>query len=114
MGIFDFFRKKKKDSAAVAKDRLQIIVARERGASSPGADYLYELQQELLAVVAKYERLDLDQVTVRVDNRDDVDVLELNVVLPEYAEPEGGASGNDTAPGGKGGRSNRSSVAFAS
>ena len=85
----------------MAKDRLQIIVARERGASSGGADYLHELQQELLAVVAKYERLDLDQVTVRVDNRDDVDVLELNVVLPDPPELPAARSDGDKKSSGK-------------
>ena len=86
MGIFDFFRRKK-DSASVAKDRLQIIVARERGGSAGTPDYLPQLQQELLAVVAKYEKLDLDQVSVRVDTKEDVDVLELNIVLPDQDPP---------------------------
>ena len=30
MSIFDYFRNNKKDSASVAKERLQIIVAHER------------------------------------------------------------------------------------
>lgn len=83
MAFIEIFRRKR-STASVAKDRLQIIVARERSAmSSNSLPELAKLQQELLAVIAKYERLDLDQVTVSVDKRDDGEVLELNVMLPE-------------------------------
>ena len=64
MGFLGFFRRRAK-SASIAKDRLSIIVARERTATrgSPiGGDYLPQLQQELLQVIAKYENIDLDQV----------------------------------------------------
>ena len=90
MGLFDMFRREP-TPASIAKDRLQIIVARERRVGR-GAPYLHQLQQELLAVVAKYEKVDLDLVTVSVDQRDDGEVLELNIVLPEEtpAPPTGG------------------------
>jgi len=89
MAWFEIFRRKQ-DSASVAKDRLQIIVARERRAvSGQQPSYLHELQQELLAVIAKYETVDLQQVTVRTDRRDDGEVLELNIVLPEGPEEPG-------------------------
>ena len=49
MRFFDYFRRAPK-SASLAKDRLSIIVARERsGTRSGGADYLPQLQQELVA-----------------------------------------------------------------
>lgn len=89
MAFFDFFRKKS-ETAQTAKDRLQIIVARER-ASTGGREksYLPRLQQELLEVIAKYEKLDLDQVTVNLDRRGDAEVLEINIVLPSGdAKPE--------------------------
>ena len=74
--------KKKEQSAAVAKDRLQIIVARERTAHAGGVPgYLPQLQQELLQVIAKYENVDLDLVTVNIDKQDAGEVLELNIPL---------------------------------
>ncbi len=60
MAFFDYFRKAPK-SATLAKDRLSIIVARERAGTRSGADYLPQLQQELLAVIARYETIDLAQ-----------------------------------------------------
>lgn len=86
MALFDFFSRKP-TSASIAKDRLQIIVARERRANQDRVPYLAQLQQELLAVVAKYEKLDLELVTVSVEQRDDGEVLELNVVIPEDEPP---------------------------
>lgn len=88
MGFLDYFKRSSK-SASVAKDRLQIVIARERTATRPAAiDYLPQLQQELLQVIAKYELIDLGQVTVSVDKSDGCEVLELNVVLsPTKAKP---------------------------
>ena len=50
MSFLDYFRSRKNTgSASVAKERLQIIVAHERGRRDQ-PDYLPQLQQELLAV----------------------------------------------------------------
>jgi cell division topological specificity factor len=81
MAFFDYFRRQPK-SASLAKDRLSVIVARERVGTRIGPDYLSLLQQDLLAVLAKYERIDLQQVSVNLDHTGDCDVLELNVFLP--------------------------------
>jgi cell division topological specificity factor len=82
MGFLDYFKTKPK-SASLAKDRLSIIVARERAGAKSGQDYLPQLQQELLQVLAKYEHIDLDQVSVAVDRHGDTEVLELNIVLSD-------------------------------
>jgi cell division topological specificity factor len=86
MGFLDYFKRPAK-SASLAKDRLSIIVARERAGERSGQDYLPQLQQELLQVLAKYEHIDLDQVSVNVDRQGDCEVLELNIVLHEDSRP---------------------------
>src|SRR3981189_2293406 len=92
MGFLDYFKRQQK-SASVAKDRLQIIVARERTLTRTDApDYLAQLQQELLQVIAKYELIDLGQVSVNVDRSGGCEVLELNIVLADKkpkSEPTG-------------------------
>src|SRR3954471_10117036 len=87
MGFLDYFKRTTK-TAAIAKDRLSIIVARERGTSRNAPDYLPQLQQELLQVIAKYELIDLDQVSVNVDRNGACEVLELNIVLGETGKPK--------------------------
>jgi cell division topological specificity factor len=82
MKFLEYFRKSPK-SASLAKDRLSIIVARERTGTKRGPDYLPQLQQELLAVIARFEKIDMSNVTVSVDKSGDTEVLELNIVLPD-------------------------------
>ncbi len=81
MALLDYLlRKKKKPTASVAKERLQIILAHENaGADEP--DYLPELKRELLQVISKYTHIDLDEITVQLDKEGGCDILEVNVVL---------------------------------
>lgn len=83
MSFLDYFKSKKKNTANMAKERLQIIVAHERGMREQ-PDYLPQLQQELIAVIRKYVQIDDDMVQVELDRNDDCSVLELNVTLPEH------------------------------
>ncbi len=82
MSFFDYFKSSKKNTASIAKERLQIIVAHERGKREQ-PDYLPQLQEEILAVIRKYVQVDQDQVQVQLDKNDDCSILELNVTLPE-------------------------------
>ncbi len=82
MSFFDYFRSSRQNTAAIAKERLQIIVAHERG-HSVHLDYLPLLQQELLQVVRKYVAIDDEQIRINVDKDGDYEVLELNITLPE-------------------------------
>lgn len=86
MAFLDYFRKQPKP-ASLAKERLQVIVARERASTRGAMDYLPQLQQELLAVLAKYEKIDLEQVSVRLDKAGECEVLELNIMLPDEIVP---------------------------
>ncbi len=85
MSLFDYFSRKKKKQespASMAKERLQIIVAHERGQRSQ-PDYLPQLQQEIIDVISKYVPIDREQVHVALDNQDDCSILELNITLPD-------------------------------
>ncbi len=84
MSIFSYLLPKKKNTAGVAKERLQIIVAHERTLRG-GPDYLPQLHQELLAVVRKYVNVDADAVNVQLDHNEGIDVLEMNITLGDEA-----------------------------
>lgn len=86
MRILQFLSRTHRKSANIAKDRLQIIVARERRPQGV-RDYLPLLHQELVQVIAKYEAIDPEKVTVNLDRTGEVEVLELNIVLPEEPRP---------------------------
>jgi cell division topological specificity factor len=84
MGLFDFLRSRPKNTAAVATERLRIIVAQERAASGR-PDYLPLLRRELLEVIRKYVNVDPDAIDIHVERDGDSEVLELSVALPEKA-----------------------------
>jgi len=86
MRFFEYFSRSRKHTAAIAKDRLQIIVARERTRKGT-RDYLPLLHQELVQVIAKYEQIDPERVQVNLDRSGGYEVLELNIVLPEDPLP---------------------------
>lgn len=75
----------KPKSAQVAKERLQVIIARERSDQSGPADFLPALQQELVAVISKYVRVEQDDIKVSLEKQGNYEVLEVNIVLPETA-----------------------------
>ncbi len=81
MALLDYFKSKKKNTASLAKERLQIIVAHERN-NRMSPDYLPELKKDILQVIAKYVQIDENQVSVEFDKDGDLAVLELNVTLP--------------------------------
>jgi len=83
MSIFSYLLPAKKEkSASAAKERLQIIVARER-ATRGGPDYLPQLQEELLMVVRKYVEVDQDAINIQMDRESGCEILELNITLPD-------------------------------
>ncbi|WP_035051457.1 cell division topological specificity factor MinE [Andreprevotia chitinilytica] len=85
MSILSYFFGEKKKTAAVARERLQIILAHERAGGRTTPDYLPQLQRELIEVISKYVSVNPEDIKVQLDKKDDFEVLEVNIVLPEAA-----------------------------
>ena len=83
MSLLSYFRSQRKNTAQVAKERLQILVARER-TQRDGPDYLPALQGELLQVIRKYVKVDDEAVQIHLDKEGECEILELNITLPEH------------------------------
>lgn len=79
MSILNYLRRRTA-TASVAKERLQIIISHERTQRST-PDYLPKLQEEILAVIAKYVPITREQVSVNLERMGDSSVLELNVTM---------------------------------
>ena len=82
MALLSFLFDSKPKTASAAKERLQIIIARERSGRY-GYDFLPALQAELIAVISKYTHVDPKDITLSLDRKGDLEVLDVNVVLPE-------------------------------
>jgi len=83
MRLFDFF-KKKQPSAAVAKERLQILVSHER-ASRGAPSWLPDLKNDILEVVKKYVEVEPEVISFKVGREENRELLELNIALPDGA-----------------------------
>ncbi|TPW14127.1 MAG: cell division topological specificity factor, partial [Halothiobacillaceae bacterium] len=85
MSILDYLLRRQKKTANLAKDRLQIILAREHS-DRDGPDYLPAMKREILEVISRYIAIDMDQIQVNLDKDGSCEILELNIVLPERSQ----------------------------
>jgi cell division topological specificity factor len=83
MGLFDYFKENRK-SANIAKERLSILIARDRSQRDQPS-FLPMMQNELLEVINKYVKIDRDDFTVSLDTEGDCEILEFNIPLSEDA-----------------------------
>jgi cell division topological specificity factor len=72
-------------SAPVARERLQILLAHERGLRGQ-PDLLALLRAEILEVVSRHVVLDPDKVIVRMDRGKSVSTLEVDIEVPNGLE----------------------------
>ena len=79
LGLF-----KRRGSAPVSRERLQILLAHER-ASHGQSDLLSKLRDEILSVVAKHIAVEREQVIVKMERGDKVSTLEIDVEVPHGA-----------------------------
>lgn len=91
MDWMKLFRNERKNTANVARDRLKLVVMHQREGRGAGPDWLPRLREDLLAVVRRYTEVADDAVHVRVQHDQGVDLLEMNIALPE--EEGGGKVG---------------------
>ena len=79
MNLFGLFRRR--GSAVVARDRLQILLAYERTGQG-SSDLLFALREEILAVVGRHVEINPERVTVQMDRGEKVSVLEIEIEVP--------------------------------
>jgi cell division topological specificity factor len=80
-------------SASVARERLQILLAHERGVLGQQPELLSRLREEILAVVSRHVALDPDKVIVKMERGKTVSTLEVDIELPHGLEPALAAAG---------------------
>jgi cell division topological specificity factor len=74
-------------TAPIARERLQILLAHERGMTRGKPDLLMQLREEILAVVSRHVALDPEKVIVRMERGRNVSTLEVDIELPNNIEP---------------------------
>jgi cell division topological specificity factor len=83
MSLLNFFNRR--TSAPVARERLQILLAHERGIVSGKPDLVAQLREEILAVVSRHIMVDREHVQVKMNRDADISTLEIEVEIPAPA-----------------------------
>jgi|EndMetStandDraft_4_1072995.scaffolds.fasta_scaffold108706_2 cell division topological specificity factor len=82
MSLFGLLRRR--NSAPVARERLQILLAHERSLTGQSS-LIGILREEILAVIARHIPLEQDKVSVKMHHGEVVSTLEVDIELPSGA-----------------------------
>jgi cell division topological specificity factor len=82
MSIFRLFRTE--SSAPVARERLQILLEFERRQSGR-RDLAAILRDEIIAVISRHVTVDPDRVQVKLDRRDRMSTIAVDIQFPNAA-----------------------------
>jgi cell division topological specificity factor len=83
MSLFSLIFGNKPKTAHLANERLQLIIAHERDGGGSSANFLPDLQRELIAMISKYVKVNTEDIRVSLEKQGNYEVLEVNIVLPE-------------------------------
>lgn len=79
MSLFELF--KRRGSAPVARERLQLLLAYERN-NRDQPDLVAVLREEIMAVIAKHVKVDQDDVKVTMERGKTTSTLEIDIQFP--------------------------------
>jgi cell division topological specificity factor len=80
MKLIDFF-KRPRETAPVARERLQILLAHERAVAGK-SDLIAILREEILGVIAKHFPVEQEGIKVKMERGEAVSTLEVEVEIP--------------------------------
>ena len=78
--VLAFFRRR--GSAPVARERLQLLLAHERATLGGRSDLVAILREEIMAVIAKHMAVPQDNVQIKMDRGASVSTLEVDIEIP--------------------------------
>jgi cell division topological specificity factor len=79
MTLFDLF--KRRGSAPVARERLQLLLAYERKSRNQ-PDLVGILREEIMAVITRHVHVDQDDVRVNMERGETMSTLEIDIHIP--------------------------------
>ena len=82
MSIFEIFRKRPVGSASLARDRLQVIIARE-GHGGANSELLQQLKQAVMEAISRFVNVSPGDISVERQTQNNLDMLSVSISLPE-------------------------------
>jgi cell division topological specificity factor len=85
VSLFDLFRKRPSGSASLAKNRLQVIIAREgHGGASP--ELVLQIKQAVVEAISRFVRVSPEDISVERNAQNDLEMLSVSISLPAGLE----------------------------
>lgn len=84
MSFLSIFKKKKAPSAHIAKERLKVTIAHQRGEffdPENKTEFMEDMKKEILAVVNKYFEVSAEDIGAKLERESEQDILSLNINL---------------------------------
>lgn len=82
MSLLDRILGRQPRTASVAKERLQVIIARE-GARNQNPELLHQIKQAVLEAVSRFVPVKPEDIAVDLDSDREMEVLSVSVSLPD-------------------------------
>ncbi len=83
MSILDFFRKRPTNSSAtMARDRLQVIIARE-GHGGANSELVQQIKQAVMEAISRFVNVSPNDISVERSQQNNLDMLSVSFSLPE-------------------------------
>jgi cell division topological specificity factor len=87
VSILDIFRKRPNGSASLAKDRLQVIIAREgHGGASP--ELVLQIKQAVVEAISRFVQVTPEHITVERNAQNDLEMLSVSISLPSRPDAD--------------------------
>jgi cell division topological specificity factor len=87
MSLFDMFRKRPGTTATLAKDRLQVIIAREgHGGASP--ELVLQIKQAVMEAISRFVNVSPEDISVERNSQNDLEMLSVSISLPAGTEAQ--------------------------
>jgi cell division topological specificity factor len=82
MSIFDLFRKRSSGTtASLAKDRLQVIIARE-GHGGASSELVLQIKQAVMEAISRFVNVSPEDISVERNAQNDLEMLSVSISLP--------------------------------
>jgi cell division topological specificity factor len=91
MSLIDLIFGRKPKSASLAKERLQVVIARE-GSRSSNPELVQQIKQAVIEAVSRFVPIAPEDINIELDSERDMEVLSVSVALHDRAA--GGTSRN--------------------
>lgn len=82
MSILDLILRRQPKTASLAKERLQVIIARE-GSRSANPELIQQIKQAVIEAVSRYVKVAPEDIAIDLDSDRDMEVLSVSVTLAD-------------------------------